>query len=55
MMLQKVFLPLFFPGWPLSNVAAIYYGEYSGRLMRRIVEQRIPAGRSQGPTPTHRP
>lgn len=22
-MLQNVFLPLFFPGWPLSNVAEI--------------------------------
>lgn len=33
MMLQNVFLPLFFPGWPLSSVAAIYGGEHSRRVI----------------------
>lgn len=31
-MLQNVFLPLFFPGWPLSKVAAICRGEHFRRI-----------------------
>lgn len=38
MMLQNVFLPLFFPGWPLSNVAAIWCGEHFRRINHRMAK-----------------
>lgn len=38
MMLQNVFLPLFFPGWPLSNVAAICCGEHSRTIIHRAAK-----------------